>query len=305
MAKIYIAGSLNMDLVARVARHPQLGETVPGRDLATFPGGKGANQAVATARLGGDAVMVGRVGDDAFGVRLREFLRSNGVDLVHVTTADLPTGVALIVVADSGENSIVVVPGANERLTAAELERVDIAAGDLALCQFETPLDATESFFARSRAAGARTILNAAPARRCPRSLLELADLVIVNETELAFLLEQDSLGVSSPAAAAAAASRLRTRPDQIVIATLGPQGCVALVNDRLIAIEGHRVEVVDTTGAGDTFIGALAARLAAGHDLEAALVYANAAAALSVQRPGAGPSIPTPAEVDRLLGRS
>ena len=305
MSRVLVAGSLNMDLVARAVRLPRAGETVSGHDFATFPGGKGANQAIAAARLGATTSMIGRVGVDAFGERLLAFLASNGVDISHVAPSDVSTGVALIVVGGAGENAIVVIPGANGRMAIEDLDAVPVAAGDVVVCQFETPLGATEAFLARCKGLGARTILNPAPAQECPRRLLELADLLVVNETELAFFLDDPSLDLSSTDRAVAASSRLRAHPGQVVVTTLGARGCVAVSAAGVVTVPGLRVNVIDTTAAGDAFIGATAARLAVGDELEAALAYANAAAALTVQRRGAGPSMPTAAEVDRLLGAS
>jgi ribokinase len=302
MSRVFVAGSLNMDLVARTARLPRAGETVPGDEFASFPGGKGANQAIAAARLGAATSLIGRVGTDELGRRLLAFLAGNDVDVSGVLPTDASTGVAVVLVGGGGENAIVVIPGANGLLTVEDLQAAPVAAGDLVVSQFETPLPVTETFLARCKALGARTILNPAPARPCPRRLLELADLLVLNETELAFLLDDPSLDVSSTESAAAAASRLRTRPDQVVITTLGSRGCVAVSRDGVQAVPGLRVNAVDTTGAGDAFIGATAARLAAGDQLGAALSYANAAAALTVQRAGAGPAMPTAAEVSALL---
>jgi ribokinase len=242
------------------------------------------------------------VGVDAFGERLSAFLASNGVDVSHVATSDVSTGVALIVVSSEGENAIVVIPGANGLLAIEDVDAIPVAAGDVVVCQFETPLQTTEAFLARCKGLGARTILNPAPAQRCPHRLLALADLLVLNETELAFLLGEPSLDLSSTEGVAAASARLRARPDQVVVTTLGARGCVAVSGADVVAVPGLPVNVVDTTGAGDSFIGATAARLAAGDELEAALSYANAAAALTVQRPGAGPAMPTAAEMNRLL---
>jgi ribokinase len=305
MPRIFVAGSLNMDLVARAPRLPRSGETVPGQDFAIFPGGKGANQAIAAARLGATTSMIGRVGADEFGERLLAFLASNGVDVSHVATSDVSTGVALIVVSSEGENAIVVIPGANGLLAIDDLDAVPVAARDVVVCQFETPLEATEAFLSRCKGLGARTILNPAPAQKCPPRLLALADLLVLNETELAFFLDDPSLDISSTERAVAAASRLRTHPDQVVVTTLGARGCVAVSGADVVTVPGLRVNVVDTTGAGDSFIGATAARLAAGDELKTAISYANAAAALTVQRQGAGPSMPTAAEMHRLLASS
>jgi ribokinase len=303
MARVYVAGSINMDLVARAARHPRPGETVAGTHVATYPGGKGANQAIAAARLGADTILLGKLGTDAFGDQLRDFLCGQGVQLDYLRqTAAAPTGVALIVVAESGENSIVVVPGANALLEPDDLANVPIAAGDVVLSQFEIPLATIQQLFTRARAIGATTILNPAPAQRCAREVLALADVLILNETELAFFVDIDSITASSPDAIAAAARRLRTRAEQVIVATLGAHGALAIIGERQLRISGHRVRAVDTTGAGDTFAGATAARLACGYPIERALHDANTAAAICVQRPGAAPSIPTAAEVEALI---
>jgi ribokinase len=301
MSRVFVAGSINMDLVAQTERLPRAGETVLGNEFASLPGGKGANQAIAAARLGAVTSLIGRVGEDELGKRLSAFLAANNVDVSHVVPTDVSTGVAFVLVGGAGENAIVVIPGANGRLTTEDLDAVPVAAGDVVVCQFETPLGPTESFLARCKALGARTILNPAPAQVCPRRLLELPDLLVLNETELAFLLQEPSLDISSTERAIAAASRLRMHPDQVVITTLGARGCVAVSRAGALPVPGLRVNAIDTTGAGDCFIGATAARLAAGDGLEAALTYANAAAALTVQRRGAGPAMPTAAEVDTL----
>lgn len=303
MARVYVAGSINMDVVARAARHPRPGETVAGTHVATYPGGKGANQAIAAARLGAETILLGKLGTDTFGNQLRDFLSSQGVTLDFVQqTAAAATGVALVVVAESGENSIVVVPGANALLEPDDLANVPIAAGDVVLSQFEIPLATIQQLFTQARAIGATTILNPAPAQRCAREVLALADVLILNETELAFFVDIDPITASSPDTIAAAARRLRARSEQVIIATLGAHGALAIVGERQLRVPGHRVRAVDTTGAGDTFAGATAARLAEGYPLERALRDANAAAAICVQRPGASPSIPTAAEVEALV---
>jgi ribokinase len=303
MARVYVAGSINMDVVARAARHPRPSETVAGTHVATYPGGKGANQAIAATRMGANTALLGKLGTDTFGYQLRDFLHRQGVQLDYLQqSAAAATGVALIVVTDTGENSIVVVPGANALLEADDLADVPIAAGDVVLSQFEIPLRTIEQFFARARRLGATTILNPAPAQSCRHYMLALADVLILNETELAFFADMASIAVSSLDAIAAAARCLRVRSEQIIIATLGAHGALAILGEQQVHIAGHRVRAVDTTAAGDTFAGATAARLAEGFPLERALRDANAAAAICVQRPGAAPSIPTAAEVEALL---
>lgn len=302
MPTIYIAGTITMDLVVRSERFPKPGETLHGKTFAMHPGGKAANQATAAAKLGADAAVIGKVGRDEFGERMKQVLREQGVRLDFVQETDeAGTGVALIVVADSGENAIVVVPGANGLLTIKDVVGVPIAAGDIVVGQIEVPLATVEALFRRSRKIGARTMLNVSPAQPCTREFLGLADYLIMNEVEFAYYAG-GKIGMTAPAAILDAALKFWTRDGQAMIVTLGARGVVALLKNEQIVIPGHKVTTVDTTGAGDTFLGAFAARIAAGDAFKQALEYANAAAALSVQRPGAGSSIPSADEVKKLL---
>lgn len=294
MGRVFVVGSINVDLVCRAERQPKPGETLFGSDFATHPGGKGANQAVAAARAGADTWMVGRVGEDAFGSEQIDFLTQQGIRTERVLRSDgVATGVALITVAADGENSIVVVPGANGRVTEADV-MVDFEPGDLVVCQFEIPREAVVAVLARARRHGARTILNPAPAAEWPAEHRPLVDVLVVNESELASLAGGAEPDPADADAVAACLVRLRTGPDQIVVATVGSHGLVALVGDESVVLPAHDVTAVDTTAAGDTFVGALAARLVEGDDPRAALDYANLAAAICVERAGAGPSIPT-----------
>jgi ribokinase len=302
MGRVFVAGSINMDVVATAERHPRVGETVLGRDVLYFPGGKGANQAVAAAKLGARTALIGRLGKDAFGAELRAFLAGQSVDLgmVH-ETADAHTGTAIITLANA-DNTIVVVPGANGLVLPEDVAAVPLAKGDIAVSQFEIPVPAIAAFFARSRAAGAATILNPAPAREFDKELLDLVDVLVLNETELG-LLAKTSLDDNDDAARFVEAARaLLVRSDQIICVTLGKRGVVALANGETIVVPGRAVKAVDTTGAGDCFAGALAARLALGATIRDALGYANAAASICVQRMGAAPSMPTTAEVAAVL---
>jgi ribokinase len=295
---VYVAGSINMDVVATAARHPKIGETVAGRDLLYCPGGKGANQAVAAARLGAATSLIGRTGRDGFGADLRAFLAAQGVDLTHVRDCDAaPTGTAVIVVAEK-DNTIVVVPGANAELSAADVQSAAIARGDVLVSQFEIPLPTVAAFFARGRAVGARTILNPAPALQVDRALLALADLIILNETELALLAHREVDADAAPADLAAVARALRTHADQLICVTIGKRGAIAVAGEATHVIAGREVGAIDTTGAGDCFTGAVAAELARGRPIADALDFANRAASICVQRMGAGPSMPSRDEV-------
>ena len=304
VARVIIAGSINMDIVAQVQRHPVPGETVPGTTLAYFPGGKGANQAVAASRAGADVTMTGSVGNDAFGSDLVAFLQDNGIDTSAVEEKNICTGTALIVVDVAGENSIVVVSGANGTMSAEDVVGACVPhKGDVLVAQFETPVSATTAFFATGKAAGARCILNPAPAAKVPTDLLTQVDILVVNETELC-VASGDDLGDSPTMAGIKAASeRLRRLGfTGCLVATLGARGALALLGDRVIEVPGRQVDAVDTTGAGDCFVGYLASSLAQGQDMDNALTTANAAASLCVQRPGAGPSMPQREEVDDLV---
>jgi ribokinase len=303
MGRVFVAGSINMDVVATASRHPRVGETVAGEAVHYFPGGKGANQAVAAAKLGAAVTLIGRLGADAFGRQLRTFLAAQGVELAHVKdTAEAHTGTALITVADA-DNTIVVVPGANALVSAEDVAAPVLAEGDVAVSQFEIPQATITAFFTRARAAGATTILNPAPALPCDPALLDLVDILILNETELGLLTQIELHDTDEPARFIDAARRLPAASDKIICVTLGKRGVLALVHREPLLIPGRAVKAVDTTGAGDCCVGALAAQLASGKAIGEALEYANAAASICVQRMGAAPSMPTATEVAALRG--
>ncbi|PIT05663.1 ribokinase [Bradyrhizobium nitroreducens] len=303
MGRVFVAGSINMDVVATADRHPRIGETVAGRQVLYFPGGKGANQAVAASRLGAGTTLIGRLGKDAFGAELRQFLGDQGIDLGYVQdTAEAHTGTAIITVAKS-DNTIVVIPGANGLVGADDVGIVPMLKGDVAVSQFEIPLPTIAAFFRRAREAGAVTVLNPAPAQAMPGELLALVDILVLNETELGFLGGAELTDADEAATIIAVARELQARADQTICVTLGKRGVLALAGGEELVVPGRPVKAVDTTGAGDCFVGALAAQLADGVPLRAALAFANAAASISVQRMGAGPSMPTAAEVATVLG--
>ena len=282
MFDVVVIGSLNLDLVGRVGRLPSPGETVLGHEYQEFPGGKGLNQAVAAARAGASVAMVGCVGDDDAGRALRRVLDDERVDHSAVTTMPVATGRALILVDDRGENSIAVVPGANRRVSPPTA----LPAARVVLAQLEVPIDAVTRSFELAREQRATTILNPAPADALPASLLAHVDVVTPNEHE------HRVLGAATESVAT-------------VVVTRGPDGLEVWRDGVAEDHPAFRVDPIDTTGAGDAFNGALAARLAAGDDVEAALRVAAAAGALTVTRPGAVPSIPTSADVERLLAET
>ncbi|MFD7910338.1 ribokinase [Streptomyces sp. NPDC059752] len=292
MTAIAVLGSTNMDLVAYVAKAPRLGETVTGRAFRTVPGGKGANQAVAAARSGGEVVMIGAVGADEFGVRLRSALTAARVDTAALRTVEGASGTAHITVDDEGGNSIVVIPGANAAVTGLETgDEARIAAAGSLLLQLELPLSAVLAGARAARAHGVRTVLTPAPAQSLPADLLAATDLLVPNEHEAATLT-----GLTDPLRAAEA---LLAEVPEVVI-TLGAAGALYAARGREpLTVPAPRVRAMDTTAAGDTFVGALAVALGERRPMPEALRWASAAAALSVQRPGAQDSMPTRAETD------
>lgn len=298
--QIVVVGSLNMDLVVRAPRHPAPGETILGSDFRTFAGGKGANQAVAAARLGGFVQMIGRVGADDFGAALLGNLAANGVDSHYVLAdEDAATGVALITVSDAGQNTIVVASGANWRVSPADIvnAQVAFAQANLLMLQLEIPLPAVERAIATARRHAVPIILNPAPARSIDRELLAQVDYLTPNQGELALL--------TGSADVEAGVQILREMGVRNVIVTLGEDG-VLVVGETLRAhLPAHRVPVVDTTAAGDAFVGGFAVALVHGLPLLDAVRWGNAAGALAVTRAGAQPSLPTRAEIDVLLAQS
>jgi len=301
MGRVFVAGSINMDVVATADRHPKVGETIAGREVLYFPGGKGANQAVAAARLGAKTTLIGRLGKDSFGAELRSFLGAQGVDIGSVREADTHSGTAIITVAAS-DNTIVVIPGSNALVSAEDVSDTPLAKGDVAVSQFEIPLPTIAAFFQRARSAGATTLLNPAPAQKMSSELLALVDILVLNETELGFLADVELTDSDEAAKIIDVARKLQARADQTICITLGKRGVLALAGSKEFAVPGRVVKAVDTTGAGDCFVGALASQLADGVPLRAALAFANAAASISVQRMGAGPSMPTAAEVAAVI---
>ncbi len=307
MGRVIVAGSVNMDVSARVPQQPRPGETVFGSELLFTPGGKGSNQAVAASRLAGETTLgesvafIGKIGSDAFGRELRAFLERENLDLTGLReSANLPSGTALISVDAAGENQIIVIPGSNAELWAEDVVDAPLGVGDVAVAVFEIPQETIVAFFRRARERGARTLLNPAPYSGFHPDLPALCDVLLLNEVELAGLAglpeapqeEGDCLWVMHTA---------QQFHEQTIIVTLGGNGALALAAEGGWRVPGIAVEVVDTTGAGDCFVGAFAAASARGETLPEALAFANATAALSVMRPGASAAMPTQAEVTEI----
>ena len=295
--RVIVLGSINVDLLASVRRLPSPGETVAGDGFVRQLGGKGANQAVAAARAGASTMLLAATGNDAEGFEMTESLAHHGVDVGSVARTSAPTGHALVVTSP-GDNQIVVIAGANGLVDRALAASVEIGAGDVCVSQMETPTEAAAEFFARAHDAGAMTLLNAAPASDAVRALLPAVDILIVNETELELLSGVCVEGGGNDDALARAIARPGLCGVPVVIVTLGALGAVIARGGALKRIAGRRAAVVDTTGAGDCFCGYLAAGLARGEDLEAAVVEANIAASIAVQSLGAASSIPSRTEI-------
>lgn len=303
VGRVAVVGSLNMDLVACVPHLPVPGETLAGQSFVQVSGGKGGNQAVAAARLGAQVAMIGRLGRDPNGTTLRAGLETEGIDCRAIGSSDTaPSGVALIFVDADGRNSIVIVAGSNGELTPADIDREQavLAAADVVVCQLETPSETVAAALTAARRLGKTVILNPAPATGpLPAQWLALVDFLVPNEVEAAALT---GLPVRSPDEAAAAARALIEAGARNVLVTLGEAGVLAALGGDSVHIPAPRVVPIDTTAAGDTFIGAFAAQLARHAPVEAALRFALQAASLSVTRSGAQPSIPTRAEVEARM---
>jgi ribokinase len=288
---LLVLGSTNRDYTVVVERHPLPGETVLGGDLRVATGGKGANQAVAAARAGVPTVFLGAVGDDSVGVDILAELGRRGVDTSHMRTSGSPTGVALITVSADGENTIVVAPGANATLDARETAATIAELADsttVLLCQLEIEPAVVSAAATEIERVGGRFALNLSPSRYVSPKLLELADPLILNEAEASDLANS---AIDSPADAAAVARRLLGTSRSVVI-TLGGDGVIVADADGVEHVDAERVPVVDTTGAGDAFAGALAAVLASGGSLRQAVTAGSAAGAAAVQHPGAQPPL-------------
>jgi len=302
--RIVVVGSINLDLVASTERIPSAGETVAGAEFQTFPGGKGANQAVAAARLGSSVSMIGKLGNDAFGVQLRENLTRAGVDTAGIGSVAVSSGVALITTDAHGENAITVVGGANACLDPGDLDanRGVLREAGILLTQLEIPLETVEYLAVLAEREKIPLILDPAPARPLFASLMRHVEWLTPNETEAASLLGC-SVGDLSGDRLGDAAEALRSRGPRNVVLKLGNRGCfVALSDETRQFIPAHRVQAVDTTAAGDAFNGAFASALMRGKDPVASADWASAVAAISVTRRGAQPSMPTAPEVDCFL---
>ncbi len=301
---VYTVGSIGLDLVVGAARFPGPGETLQGGSLEMVPGGKGANQACTVARLEARSVLCGGVGDDVFAGPALEVLRAAGVDTHRVRTYPGATGTAVILVRDDGENSIVISAGANAHLSAEQACDAlrEAGSGDVLLLQLEVPLAAVIAAAAQARELGCTVFLDPAPAQPLPAELLRQVHLLTPNQTEAAMLLRREPIETTDLRAVLEAANALLATGPEMVALKLGGDGCLLRTRDAAFHVSAFAVQPVDTTAAGDTFSGAFAVAFSEGRALADCVVFASAAAAISVTRRGAQSSIPTRAEVDAFL---
>lgn len=300
--QIVVVGSSNMDLVAKAPRIPVAGETLTGTDFFMLPGGKGANQAVAAAKLGAEVIFVAKLGKDVFASKSLENFKSVNINTKHIEQLDgVPSGIAIIAVDDKGENIIIVVPGANGKLMPADVDKAesDIANAAVVVCQLEVPIETVERAAKLANKNGVPFILDPAPARQLSDELLSMVDIIKPNETEAEILT---GIKVTDEASAAKAADVLLAKGVETVIITLGEKGLMLATKDAKEMMATNKVKAVDSTAAGDAFTGSLAYGLANGQSLKDAAVYANTVAAISVTRLGAQSSMPTKEEVDAFM---
>lgn len=301
MNKVIIAGSINQDIVVLAHHHPKIGETVFGSNLKYFPGGKGANQAIASAKFGAKTVMLGKVGGDIFGEQLIAFLKKQNIDTKILVENNAPTGIAIITVAgQTSDNTIVVVPGANFLFTAQDIKDVSLEKGDILVSQLEIPIETVEAFFRKGREAGTINVFNPAPAHIISKSLLDIVDILILNETELNSISGM-LVDVDSEESIKNAVQKIKNNNLTIVV-TIGDRGVIAFTDGEIIKVPGRKVKVIDTTGAGDCFVGTFVASMARGKNFTESLAFANIAASISVTREGAGSSMPNLDEVATLI---
>ena len=301
MNKVIVVGSVNMDITARTDKLPDTGETVAARSVEYLPGGKGLNQAVAAAKIGTTVVLAGCLGSDSFADELASFVRRHKIDVSCLRRSEKNSGIALITVDERGQNTIVVAPGSNADAAAEDVKSLLERPGDDAGGQFEIPPAAVAAAFAKARRYGARTILNPSPVCPIPDEIFRNTDILIVNETELAFL-SRENVDENTPAEKIAdAAEKLKTDAEQTVIVTLGSRGALVAGSKDMLFVDSYKVPAVDTVGAGDCFAGVFAAKLAEGKDVGENVKTAARAAAVCVTRKGAAPAMPDAGELEHF----
>ena len=299
---IIVFGSINMDLVVYSDKQPAKGETILGNSFETFQGGKGANQAVAVAKLGLPVSLIGKVGNDVFGDELLENLNRETVDTSMVVRHEGPSGVAFIYVfEETSENHIIVISGSNKEVKSNQISDKELSKSDVLISQLEVPSSEIEDLFIRAKNSGTYRMLNTAPAMEISKTLIRETDLLVMNESELENLSER-SVDKENIDSIAEAINVLNLKTTQSITVTLGSKGVYVYTNQKGDFIDGHKIEAVDTTGSGDCFIGALATHYLKSNDLLDSVNFANKAAALSVTKRGASASMPTLEEVVNFL---
>lgn len=301
MSKITVIGSFVMDNVARMEKFPQAGETILGESLELFPGGKGINQCVSVARLGGDAEMIGMLGKDGNAEVFRKIMKEDGIKADNVFSCDKPTAVAQVQINADGQNHICVIPSANFEFGFDELEKIDgvIKKTEIVVLQLEMRLDVTKEIIRRAHSYGAKVLLNPAPAVKLEKEILGLVDYITPNETELSVLTDMPA---ETEEEVLAAAKELISYGTKTVVATLGSRGALIATKEGAEIVSGYKVKAVDTVAAGDSFNGALAVALAEGKTLKEAVQFANAMGALTVTEKGAIPSLHTRKQVTDFI---
>lgn len=301
MNKVIVVGSINMDITARTDKLPDTGETVAARSVEYLPGGKGLNQAVAAAKIGTTVVLAGCLGSDSFADELASFIRRHKIDVSCLRRSEKNSGIALITVDERGQNTIVVAPGSNADVCPEDVKKLPVGPGDVVVCQFEIPPAAVAAAFAKAHRYSARTILNPSPVCPIPEEIFRNTDILIVNETELAFL-SRENFDENTPAEKIAdAAEKLKTDAEQTVIVTLGSRGALIAGGKDMLFVDSYKVPAVDTVGAGDCFAGVFAAKLAEGKDVGESVKTAARAAAVCVTRKGAAPAMPDAGELEHF----
>lgn len=302
MSKIIVVGSINMDIVVFVDEFPKIGETIFGKDLEYFPGGKGSNQAIACRRLGCDALMVGSVGIDNFGEKMLKIQKKEGIDTAGISKVkNIATGTAFITVSKNSNNSIIVMPGANLYWNKNFLDNINISKNDLVLAQFEIPNWVIKRSFQKAKNCGAKTILNPSPVKTCSKEIINLTDIVVVNEIELQ-KISGVKINKKNAESIFTGAKGILKKGVKVVIVTLGDKGVYLFSKNIKKHLSARKVLSIDTTGAGDCFIGGLAAGLFKGYNLNKAIKFGNIVASISVTRKGAASSFPLLKEVEKYL---
>lgn len=297
MNKIIVCGSINMDIITRVSKLPMIGESISGKYVEYLPGGKGLNQAVASAKMGAETILVGRLGNDVLAQSLADFINQHHINTQYLQKSHRESGTAFITVADNGQNTIVVVAGSNAEFVAEDVSSVEINKGDIVISQFEIPVATILAVFERAKTVGAKTILNPSPIQKISENLLSKTDILIVNETELGFLKNEKITAKTSMEEVIKTAQQVKINEEQTIIVTLGHQGAL-VVEKTAYLIEGHEVEAIDTVGAGDCFSGVFASQFLNNKSLKESVQIANKAASICVTRKGAAPSMPDAGEV-------